>query len=245
MKLCAFSFVLVCLGSFYCAASAVAQSPSAREPHRSQAAAKAGAGTPAGTKAKAQTAQPLADDPAARADRIMSKEELRACLLEKLDNDRDAQTLRADQQAFARDFDAVRAEQADVAGQGEAIRARSQGLRSEYATVNARLAELQPLLAGAKSDEDKARYEQERQELLARRRQNDNAREQLGQAQREHAARVDALNVRIDAINAKSRTVNDRVEPLQARVEAWKAKCGNRRYREEDEIALRKELGIR
>ena len=55
--------------------------------------------------------------------------------------------------------------------------------------------------------------------------------------------RVDKLNASIDGINQRSHNVNDpRVEPHKQSVAQWREQCGNRRYREEDEIVIKKEL---
>ena len=54
--------------------------------------------------------------------------------------------------------------------------------------------------------------------------------------------RVDKLNASIDGINQRSHNVNDRVEPHKQSVAQWREQCSNRRYREEDEIVIKKEL---
>lgn len=68
--------------------------------------------------------------------------------------------------------------------------------------------------------------------------------ESFNAAQQIQRGRVDALNARIDAINGRNKTINDRVEPQQKQVIAWKEQCGSRRFREEDEIAIKKELAV-
>ncbi len=199
---------------------------------------------PAATKAPPRAPAKPVEAETPRVDGIMSKEELRACMVEKHESDREAAALRADQQAFLRDYDAVKAEQADLNRLGEELRTRAAAIRTEEDAIGGRLGELQTLFLNAKSDEEKAALESERQTLLERRRKTEQARRDYDTAQGSYRARVDDLNGRITAINARSKTVNDRVEPVRARIDDWKAKCANRRYREEDEIAIRKELGL-
>ncbi|MCS6996757.1 MAG: hypothetical protein NZ533_07355 [Casimicrobiaceae bacterium] len=182
--------------------------------------------------------------PGGRTDALLTKEELRACLLAKQANDREAASIRAEQEAFVREHDAIRADQAELKRQAEALEAERLALRAEDEAISRRLVELSLERRQAKSEAERAPFDAEEQALRDRRRRNDLRQTEHVAAVREHGQRVDALNARIEAINARGRTINDRVAPLQARIEAWRTQCANRRYREEDEIALRKELGL-
>ena len=66
--------------------------------------------------------------------------------------------------------------------------------------------------------------------------------ERFNAAQQTQGDRIRALNERIGAINQRNQTVNDRVEPHQKQVAVWRVQCSNRRFREEDEVAIKKEM---
>jgi cell division protein FtsB len=53
-------------------------------------------------------------------------------------------------------------------------------------------------------------------------------------------ARVEARNGRIDAWDARNADLRKEADALNTEQSLWDLECGNRRYREEDEIALRK-----
>lgn len=72
-------------------------------------------------------------------------------------------------------------------------------------------------------------------------------KEQLGSLDRTNAEAVQQYNTsvterdrRIDAFEARMPEFNGKVEALQKDREAFERQCGNRRYDEEDEIAIRK-----
>jgi hypothetical protein len=179
---------------------------------------------------------------AARPDKIMTREELRACFKLKQSNDTAAAAILQEQQAFASDQDAIKAEQAEVNKGNDDIRARSTVLMAERDAIAAVVSELSAKAQTAKTDAEKADYEAERAKLIERNRMHQQNAESLNAAQQTQVERVNALNERIVAINQRGKTVNDRVEPQQKQVATWREQCSNRRFREEDEIALKKEL---
>lgn len=172
----------------------------------------------------------------------MSIDELRACMTTKKVNDDEASALKREQADFARAQDAVRAEQNEVKKSNDELLTRAAVLRSEQAAMMSRVDELRLIALEAKTDADKAQYEQERDRLAERNRLHDLAIVNFNAAQQAQATRIEALNARIGPLNERGKAVSDRVEPVQEKVVAWRAQCGNRRYREEDEIAIKKEL---
>jgi hypothetical protein len=53
-------------------------------------------------------------------------------------------------------------------------------------------------------------------------------------------AKVDALNQRAAAWNERNKALAKRSEDLAQERDLWASECGNRRYREDDEAAIRK-----
>ncbi|HPG60434.1 MAG TPA: hypothetical protein PK586_00385 [Casimicrobium sp.] len=178
----------------------------------------------------------------ARPDKIMTISELRVCMKMKQSNDAAALEIQRDQTNYTRDKDALKAEQLEVNKGNDDIRARGAALRAESDAISARVSEMSNLGQTAKTDEEKAAYEAERVKLLARNSAYEKNVAEFSVAQKAQIERVNAVNARIDAVNARSHGINDRVEPQQKKAAAWREQCGNRRFREEDEVVIKKEL---
>lgn len=178
----------------------------------------------------------------ARPDRIMTIAELRTCMKLEQANKLTAAEILQTQEAFKRDQDAVKAEQGEVSKTNDMLRARSATLAAERDTLSALATAFSTRIQAAKTDAEKADAEAERAKLLARDRQYEQDIASFNTAQDALSQRITALNARIDPINQRSKTINDRVEPHQKQVATWREQCGNRRFREEDEVVIKKEL---
>jgi hypothetical protein len=180
--------------------------------------------------------------PAPRADKIMTLPELRACFKLKQSNDVATAVILQEQQSFKRDEDAVKAEQNAVNKGNDEIRARATMMAAERDAMATVVAELSAKAQSAKTEAEKADYEADRVKLTERNAVYEQNAERFKATQQTQRERVGALNERIAAINERGKTINDRVDPQQKQVAAWTSQCGNRRYREEDEILVKKEL---
>jgi len=187
----------------------------------------------------------LAANPVAaqtRGDKIMTISELRACMKLKQTNDATAAEILQAQQGFTRDKDAIKAEQAEVKKLTDDIRARGTTLRAERDSMSSRVTELSALATAAKTDEQKAEYETERKKLVERNLVYEQDAAKFTADQKVVIERVEALNARVDEFNKRNDTINDQVGPHQDKVIEWRTQCGNRRFREEDEAVIKKEL---
>ncbi len=183
----------------------------------------------------------LAQSPA-RSDKIMSLAELRACMTHAQANKQTAAEILQQQDAFKRDQEAVKAEQADVDKANADGDARSAAIVGERDAISALVSALNTKAQAAKTDAEKAEAEAQRSRLVERSGQLGKNIDSFNASQQTLRDRVAVLNARVDAINGRSRTINDRIEPHQQQAAAWKEQCGNRRFREEDEVAIKKEL---
>ena len=183
----------------------------------------------------------LAQTPA-RADKIMTIVELRTCMKLEQSNKKAAEEILQHQRAFTRDQDAVKAEQAEVAGANDEVRANSATLNAERDALSALVAAQSTKSLAAKTDEQKAIIEAERVTLVERNRVYEQNSERFNAAQLRQSERISALNERIGVINQRNQTVNDRVEPHQKQVTLWREQCSNRRFREEEEMVIKKEM---
>ncbi len=172
----------------------------------------------------------------------MTLAELRTCMKLKQSNDAIAAEIKKDQESYTRDKAALKAEQAEVNKGNDDIRARGVALKAERDQMATRVTELTAMAQAAKTDAEKAVYETERAKLVERNRVFEKNAAEFTAEQKVQIERVNTLNASIEAINVRSHTINDRVDPQQDRVVAWREQCGNRRFREEDEVVVKKEL---
>ena len=185
--------------------------------------------------------QAVAQAPA-RNDKIMTIAELRVCMkLEKSNNQNAAEILQT-QEAFKRDQDAIKLEQVEVSQANDDIRARSAAINAERDALSPLTSALSAKLQMAKTDAEKADAEAERLTLTERNRQLDQNIDSFNTLQQTQRDRITSLNVRIDPINQRNKTISERVQPHQKQIATWRDQCGNRRFREEDEIVVKKEM---
>ena len=178
----------------------------------------------------------------ARTDKIMTLAELRACMKLEQSNKKTAAEILQEQETFKRDQDAVKADQAEVGKASDDVRARSALLAAERDAISALSSALSEKAQTTKTDAEKADFEAERAKLVERNRQYEQNAENFNATQQALQDRVSILNQRVDAINQRNKTINDRVAPQQKQVTMWRDQCGNRRFREEDEIEIKKEI---
>lgn len=185
--------------------------------------------------------QAAAQSPA-RPDKVMTLAELRACMSLEQANKKAAAEILQEQNAFKRDQDAVKAEQAEVSKVSDDLRARGALIVTERDALAVLVTALSSQAQAAKTDAEKADAEAARARLVERSAQLEKTIDSFNAAQQTLRERVAALNTRVDAINQRNLTINDRVEPQQKQAAAWREKCASRRFREEDEVLIKKEL---
>jgi hypothetical protein len=178
----------------------------------------------------------------ARSDKIMTIAELRNCMTLEQANKKNSAEILQEQDAFKRDQDSVKAEQAAVSKVNEENRARTAAIVTERDALSALISAQATKAQAAKTDAEKAEANAERTTLIERSNALEQSIDSYNAAQQAVQVRVTALNLRIDAINQRNKTINDRVEPQQKQVALWRDTCGNRRFREEDEVVIKKEL---
>lgn len=178
----------------------------------------------------------------ARPDKIMTIAELRTCMKLEQSNKKAAEEILQEQDAFKRDQASVKTDQAEVTKANDEIRANAATITAERDALSALIAGMSAKSAAAKTDEEKAVVEAERLSLIERNRKYEESLDRFNAAQKAQRERVTALNVRIGAINERNGSVNDRVEPHQKQVALWRDQCSNRRFREEEEVVIKKEL---
>ena len=181
---------------------------------------------------------------AANADRIMNYKELRACMELKQQADRAAAQVRARQNAFEADRDALKVDQTRFAKSKDELVVRSETLNKEQQDIIAARSAVNAKLPTVKSDEEKTALAQQLTQLADRATRFDKDATQFDADLKAHNERATELNTRVIGINERAKTVNDGVDEAADLNSDWRNRCGNRRYREEDEAEIKKELGL-
>jgi chromosome segregation ATPase len=184
---------------------------------------------------------------------IMSKEELRACLTQKDAVDKQRAEVSAQNDQLAKERDALAQVGAALRAEGEQIQQRNAALRALGERNKEHQAKVQEWNARAAAVKEAKGAERERQvaELTAQRdalqKTFDAMRAEQAQLSaglpeqvasyneraQEHARNVEALNARASALGEQSQA------EARAR-DAWRAACADRRYRADDEIAIKR-----
>ncbi|HEY0953326.1 MAG TPA: hypothetical protein VGE36_01120 [Roseateles sp.] len=169
--------------------------------------------------------------------KLMSREELRACIDQQEANSAEAAAIKTEQNSYKTNADALKAEKATVeAGETElgkkiaAVKAEKEGILAEHAAIAAEAPKL-------KKEELKARNE-----AYLKRTTDFNAMfEAVKAADAEQGAKRKAFSDKVDALDAQFKAIDERQEKYFDANDKWKAECSNKAYDENDEKAIRKE----
>lgn len=193
------------------------------------------------------------DGKASAGGKIMTREELRACMKQQDDLARQRTDLEARREAINKERDVIQAEseafkteQASLADRNSKVKEINARMDAYAARVNAynqAMTELNDMRAGPFADRKRRELAKEKQELTRLeaeyKAEGDTARSGLEKD-------VNALNARADAQNKRATDWNTRNKALEGEASAyedkridWKLSCGDRRYREDDEKAIR------
>lgn len=189
----------------------------------------------------------VAATPAKPKEKLLTRAELRECFVEQVKNDADAAALVKEQTQYKIDYEVIKKDQAALNAEIDASKAAQADLGVQRAALNTDSSALQSKsLAVAKpTDADKATWEAERTALVARAKLFDDKIVAFNASQQGMRERAAALDARIGPINALNKAQNTRVETLDAVLKDWREQCGNKPFDERDELAVKKELGLK
>jgi uncharacterized protein (DUF3084 family) len=188
---------------------------------------------------------------------MLTRDELRVCfkqedeLKKRLSTQAEGRApLEAEKNAIAEEQTAVRAERAkfegtEIRGALNAFNDRTKAFTERLARLEARVKAFNEggrTATAAERDAiaaERGELEREREALEAERKRLMAAQTELQQAAQAHNERARALDARVVEWNRRNNAFNDTSAALDTDRSAWVAACGNRRYREEDEIAIR------
>ncbi|WP_374676037.1 hypothetical protein [Ideonella sp.] len=186
--------------------------------------------------------------------KVMTRDELRACMKQQDELDAQRKSLEARRVTMNQERDAIQAENEALKTKHEEVKARNEAVRDfnermkEYGqrveAFNSKMSDLaQDSRGGAAADRKRRELEKEKVELQRLDAANKAESEKL---QGDLASEVEAVNARSQAQNRRATDWNTRNKALEDEANAyedkrvdWKLNCGDRRYREDDEKAIR------
>lgn len=187
---------------------------------------------------------------------LLSREELRVCLeqeaavrkrLEGLDGERGP--LAKEKDAITAERETLNAERAEIDAVKKSIgelgervtvfRARAQAYEARVKAFNENTSR-----SGASVERERSAIDQERELLEKERKDLEAERARLtGRGEQAVAAfntKATALDARVTDWNARNTKFNETAAVIESDRETWVKSCANRRYREDDETALRR-----
>jgi chromosome segregation ATPase len=229
-----------------CSAAALAQTAPVPKAGASKPAAKGAAPAPIPQIRQATFAPTIAAKPAPK-EKLLTRDELKACFSRQMKNEAEADDIKLAQTAYKKDYDQIRADQEAAQKEQAANRAKQAELSAERSAISAASQELQSksLQNTKPTDADKAAWEAERTALVARAKTLDDGIVAYNAAQAATRSKAIAIDNRVPAINEQQKTVNARVEAFQAAHKAWRDECADKPYDEADEAVVKKELGMK
>ena len=169
--------------------------------------------------------------------KLMTRDELRACLKQQADNDAEAKAVLAAEADYKKERERLVAEKEVLIKDGEAVDANVVAIKAEQAELIKANEELKDKLPEMSRSEQKAAIE----EYNVRAKANDAKIEAHNKRKDEYLAKAKAFDEAIEKFNKTGKELEARsLDHLDA-VDNWKKACGNKAYDEADEIAIKKE----
>ncbi|MFG6485779.1 hypothetical protein ACG04R_03790 [Roseateles sp. BYS78W] len=169
--------------------------------------------------------------------KLMTRDELRACIDQQEANSKEAEAIKADQASYKANAEKIKADKAAVEA-GEAalgkqvadVKAEKEAILAAHAALTAEAPKLSKEDLKARNDAYTARVDGFNKMFDA-----------VKAADAEQSAKRKAFGDRVDALDAQFKAVEDRQEKYFDANDKWKAECQNKAYDENDEKAIRKE----
>ena len=181
-----------------------------------------------------KVSNPVVEKPKAK---LMSRDELRACIDQQDANSKEAEAIKADQASYKANADKLKAEKAELevgeaalAKQVTEVKAEKEAILKEHDTLTAEAPKLEKADLKARNDAYTARTTAFGTMIDA-----------VKAADAEQNVKRKAFSDKVDALDAQFKTIEARTETHFDANDKWKAQCQNKAYDENDEKAIRKE----
>ena len=181
-----------------------------------------------------KVSNPVVEKPKAK---LMSRDELRACINQQDANSKEAEAIKADQVSYKANADKLKAEKAELET-GEAalgkqvndVKAEKEAILKAHETLTAEAPKLEKAELKARNDAYTARTTAFGTMIEA-----------VKAADAEQNVKRKAFSEKVDALDAQFKAIEARTESHFDANDKWKAQCQNKAYDENDEKAIRKE----
>lgn len=181
-----------------------------------------------------KVANPVVEKPKVK---LMSRDELRACIDQQETNSKEAEAIKAEQASYKANAEKLKAEKATIEA-GEAALSKQAG--EVKAERDAILKAHETLTAEAPKLE-KAELKARNEAYQSRTAAFGTLVETLKAADAEQGVKRKAFSEKVDALDAQFKGIEERTEKHFDANDKWKAECQNKPYDENDEKAVRKE----
>lgn len=186
----------------------------------------------------AKVSKPVVEKPKQK---LMTRDELRSCLQDDKTLTDENTSLKAKEKEVLAQRDALKAEKAEQDKGEQEMQTRSKDIKAEIEALNAFAADIQANAAKMEKDQLKAKQE----EYQSRANTLQPKIDAFNKERNERAEKYKTFNDRVDAQAKALDDFNESVETLQDKRDDWKKRCVNRPYDEADELAVKKELGLK
>jgi chromosome segregation ATPase len=181
-----------------------------------------------------KVSNPVVEKPKAK---LMSRDELRACLDQQDANSKEAEAIKAEQAAYKANAEKLKAEKAEIEAADAALNKQINDVKAEKEAIM----QAHEALTAEAPKLDKAELKARNEAYLARTNAFGGKVDAVKAADAEQTAKRKAFSEKVDALDAQFKAIEERTEKHYDANDKWKAECGNKPYDENDEKAIRKE----
>lgn len=185
-----------------------------------------------------KVSRPVVEKPKVK---LMTRDELRSCMQKFEANNSAAIEIKAAQATHAKERAELVSAKDELNQRGQAIGAEAGQLKAEREAViklNETLKEQLPKMEKADAAKALADYQTRAAALDAR-------IDAFNNGKRQYDADAKIFDGKVEAHNKTTEPLRQRTDTHLDQVDEWKAQCSNKPYDEADELAVRKELGLK
>ncbi len=172
--------------------------------------------------------------------KLMTREELRACLVRFDKNETEAKDIKAAQAANSQERAEMLRLKDELTQTGQRIGSSANELKAEREALIKSQEGIKEQIAKL----ERAEAEKVLADYKAKAAAHDERIESYNKTKAKYAEDAKSFDTKIEAHNKSSKELQTRAEAHLDEVDDWKAECSNKPYDEADEIAVRKELGL-
>ncbi|MDN3920142.1 hypothetical protein [Roseateles violae] len=173
-------------------------------------------------------------------EKLLSRDELRACMKGNQDNEAEAREVKAIETAYNTEHAKLLADKEELTKRSQELLASVSKIKEDRESLLKFGEEIKAKAKEGKADKDEIKKMQD--EYAARAAQMDPRIDAANKAKEAYQADSKGFDARVEAHNKAREEISGRVDKHMDAIDDWKASCANKKYDEADEIAIKKEL---